>query len=269
MALRLFHFGCPAVYLDQGGYDYHSGEADRLPGSLEAALTALEEDHEYLLDGEVFTADLISTYVDYKRSAEMAGVVGAYAGYARNADAHKRVMRKHAAANDAIRGSSVKDVITGMDGNDRLFGLAYAGRLLAGPTPTWPAMLLLDGAMALASLLFRTAQVRLRGLHFTEREVTQVAPDDLRKIDICWSVAPVLGMVENMSFFCCPNCNHRSDIFGHGGARKEAEKLGTEFLGEIPLLLDIRTAADDRDRRGRRPRRARRGSAAHAPCARR
>ena len=49
---------------------------------------------------------------------------------------------------------------------------------------------------ALASLLFRTAQVRLRGLHFTEREVTQVAPDDLRKIDICWSVAPVLGMVD-------------------------------------------------------------------------
>lgn len=55
---------------------------------------------------------------------------------------------------------------------------------------------------------------------------------------------PVLGLVENMSFFCCPNCGHRSEIFGHGGARAEAEKLGTEFLGEIPLLLDIRTAAD-------------------------
>ncbi len=55
---------------------------------------------------------------------------------------------------------------------------------------------------------------------------------------------PVLGLVENMSFFCCPNCGHRTDIFGHGGARAEAEKLGAEFLGEIPLLLDIRTAAD-------------------------
>jgi ATP-binding protein involved in chromosome partitioning len=55
---------------------------------------------------------------------------------------------------------------------------------------------------------------------------------------------PVLGLVENMSFFCCPNCGHRSEIFGHGGARVEADKLGIEFLGEIPLLLDIRSAAD-------------------------
>jgi ATP-binding protein involved in chromosome partitioning len=55
---------------------------------------------------------------------------------------------------------------------------------------------------------------------------------------------PVLGLVENMSFFCCPNCGHRSEIFGHGGARAEAEKLGIEFLGEIPLLLEIRSAAD-------------------------
>lgn len=55
---------------------------------------------------------------------------------------------------------------------------------------------------------------------------------------------PVLGLVENMSFFCCPNCGHRSEIFGHGGARAEADKLGVEFLGEIPLLLDIRSAAD-------------------------
>ncbi len=55
---------------------------------------------------------------------------------------------------------------------------------------------------------------------------------------------PVLGIVENMSFFCCPNCGHRTDIFGHGGARTEAARLGIEFLGEIPLLLDIRTASD-------------------------
>jgi ATP-binding protein involved in chromosome partitioning len=54
----------------------------------------------------------------------------------------------------------------------------------------------------------------------------------------------VLGLVENMSFFCCPNCGHRTDIFGHGRAREEAARLGIEFLGEIPLLLDIRTASD-------------------------
>ncbi len=55
---------------------------------------------------------------------------------------------------------------------------------------------------------------------------------------------PVLGLVENMSFYCCPNCGHRADIFGHGGAKAEAARLGTEFLGEIPLLLDIRIASD-------------------------
>jgi ATP-binding protein involved in chromosome partitioning len=55
---------------------------------------------------------------------------------------------------------------------------------------------------------------------------------------------PVLGLIENMSFFCCPNCGHRSDIFGHGGARREAERLGVDFLGEVPLLLDVRTSGD-------------------------
>ena len=55
---------------------------------------------------------------------------------------------------------------------------------------------------------------------------------------------PVLGLIENMSYFCCPACNHRSEIFGHGGARAEAARLGVEFLGEVPLLLDIRTASD-------------------------
>jgi ATP-binding protein involved in chromosome partitioning len=55
---------------------------------------------------------------------------------------------------------------------------------------------------------------------------------------------PVLGVIENMSFFCCPNCGHRSDIFGHGGARREAERLGVEFLGELPLKLAIRELAD-------------------------
>ncbi len=55
---------------------------------------------------------------------------------------------------------------------------------------------------------------------------------------------PVLGIVENMSYFQCPNCGERSDIFGHGGARTEAEKIGAPFLGEIPLHMDIREKSD-------------------------
>jgi ATP-binding protein involved in chromosome partitioning len=55
---------------------------------------------------------------------------------------------------------------------------------------------------------------------------------------------PVLGIVENMSYFLCPKCGERSEIFGHGGAREEAERLGVPFLGEIPLHLDIRTTSD-------------------------
>ncbi len=76
-------------------------------------------------------------------------------------------------------------------------------------------------------------------------------PQDIALIDARRGVrmfektkVPVLGLVENMSFYCCPNCGHRADIFGHGGARAEAARLGTEFLGEIPLLLEIRSASD-------------------------
>ena len=54
----------------------------------------------------------------------------------------------------------------------------------------------------------------------------------------------VLGIVENMSVFCCPNCGHRTAIFGENGARNEALKLGVPFLGAVPLLVDIRTAGD-------------------------
>jgi ATP-binding protein involved in chromosome partitioning len=60
-----------------------------------------------------------------------------------------------------------------------------------------------------------------------------------RKVDV-----PVLGIVENMSYHICSNCGHREEIFGHGGARKEAEKLGTPFLGEIPLHIAIRETSD-------------------------
>src|SRR5206468_10085048 len=55
---------------------------------------------------------------------------------------------------------------------------------------------------------------------------------------------PVLGIVENMSYFLCPRCGTRSDIFGHGGARHEAERLGVPFLGEVPLHMTIREKSD-------------------------
>jgi len=55
---------------------------------------------------------------------------------------------------------------------------------------------------------------------------------------------PVLGIIENMSYFLCPSCGERSDIFGHGGARAEAEKLGVPFLGEVPLHMAIRETSD-------------------------
>ena len=55
---------------------------------------------------------------------------------------------------------------------------------------------------------------------------------------------PVFGVIENMSYFLCPHCDERSEIFGHGGGRKAAEELGLEFLGEIPLDTKTREGAD-------------------------
>jgi len=76
-------------------------------------------------------------------------------------------------------------------------------------------------------------------------------PQDLALIDARRGIAmfqrvnvPILGVVENMSYFLCPNCGTRSDIFGHGGARHEAERLKVPFLGEIPLDMSIRETSD-------------------------
>ena len=76
-------------------------------------------------------------------------------------------------------------------------------------------------------------------------------PQDLALIDARRGVAmfkrvnvPVLGVVENMSYFLCPECGTRSDIFSHGGARHEAERLGVPFLGEVPLHMTIREKSD-------------------------
>ena len=76
-------------------------------------------------------------------------------------------------------------------------------------------------------------------------------PQDLALIDARRGVSmfkrvnvPVLGVVENMSYFICPQCGTRSDIFAHGGARHEAERLGVPFLGEVPLHMTIREKSD-------------------------
>jgi len=76
-------------------------------------------------------------------------------------------------------------------------------------------------------------------------------PQDLALIDARRGIAmfqrvnvPILGVVENMSYFLCPSCGTRSDIFGHGGARHEAERLKVPFLGEVPLDMSIRETSD-------------------------
>jgi ATP-binding protein involved in chromosome partitioning len=60
-----------------------------------------------------------------------------------------------------------------------------------------------------------------------------------KKVDV-----PLLGLVENMSYFIAPDTGARYDIFGHGGARREAERLGVPFLGEVPLTMDVRESSD-------------------------
>ncbi len=77
-------------------------------------------------------------------------------------------------------------------------------------------------------------------------------PQDIALIDAVKGVnmfkrvdVPILGIVENMSYYICPHCGSRDDIFGHAGARETAAEMGVPFLGEIPLHIDIRTYADN------------------------
>ncbi len=76
-------------------------------------------------------------------------------------------------------------------------------------------------------------------------------PQDLALIDARKGInmfkkveVPILGLIENMSYFLCPSCGERSDIFGHGGAKDEATRIGVPFLGEVPLHMDIRATSD-------------------------
>lgn len=77
-------------------------------------------------------------------------------------------------------------------------------------------------------------------------------PQDIALLDARKAIAmfqridiPILGIIENMSYFDCPHCHKRSDIFSHGGAKAEAEKLKVPFLGEIPLTLALRQKSDE------------------------
>jgi ATP-binding protein involved in chromosome partitioning len=88
-------------------------------------------------------------------------------------------------------------------------------------------------------------KVRLSGA------VIVTTPQDVALADAIKGVAmfrkvgvPVLGIVENMSFFLCPHCGNRTDVFAHGGGRREAVRLGAPFLGEIPLDAAIREGGD-------------------------
>lgn len=76
-------------------------------------------------------------------------------------------------------------------------------------------------------------------------------PQDIALLDVKKAIAmfrkvdvPILGLVENMSVFVCPNCGHESHVFSHGGAHKEADRQGIRFLGEVPLDLKIRETSD-------------------------
>jgi ATP-binding protein involved in chromosome partitioning len=81
--------------------------------------------------------------------------------------------------------------------------------------------------------------------------VVVCTPQDVALLDAVKAIAMfrkvninVLGMVENMSGFVCPDCGKRYDIFGSGGARRRAEELGVPFLGEVPIQMQIRVAGD-------------------------
>ena len=76
-------------------------------------------------------------------------------------------------------------------------------------------------------------------------------PQDIALLDVTRGInmfqqvqVPIFGVVENMSYYVCPECGHRAEIFHHGGARETALRLGVDFLGEIPLDLAIRTTSD-------------------------
>lgn len=96
------------------------------------------------------------------------------------------------------------------------------------------------------------AQLAIAQTAAVDGAVIACTPQDLALDDAKKAMAmfqqthtPVLGLVENMSVFLCPHCGEPSEIFGHGGARAEAEAMGVPFLGEIPLHIDLRKRSDE------------------------
>ena len=87
--------------------------------------------------------------------------------------------------------------------------------------------------------------------------VVVCTPQDVALLDAVKAIAmfrkvniPLLGMVENMSYFLCPDCGHRYDIFGSGGARRRAAELNVPFLGDVPINIGIRERGDTGETRG-------------------
>jgi ATP-binding protein involved in chromosome partitioning len=97
-----------------------------------------------------------------------------------------------------------------------------------------------DTQLSLAQLVPVTGAVMVT----TPQEVSVI---DVEKALAMWKKVevPVLGIIENMSFFACPKCGHREEIFAHGGGRRLAERENLPFLGEIPLLSAVRGAGDN------------------------
>lgn len=82
--------------------------------------------------------------------------------------------------------------------------------------------------------------------------VVVCTPQEVALLDAVKAIAmfnkvsiPILGMVENMSGFVCPDCNKRYDIFGRGGARDKAAELKVPFLGDVPLNINLRAQSDE------------------------
>ncbi|MBM2828764.1 MAG: Iron-sulfur cluster carrier protein [Actinobacteria bacterium] len=82
--------------------------------------------------------------------------------------------------------------------------------------------------------------------------IVVTTPQDLALIDVKKAVrmfekvgVPILGVIENMSYFLCPHCSGRSEIFGHGGAAQACREMGLRFLGEVPLQMELRESSDE------------------------
>lgn len=96
------------------------------------------------------------------------------------------------------------------------------------------------------------AQLSLSQLIPISGAVIVTTPQEVALADVVRGVAmfqkvqvPVIGVIENMSYFACPHCGERSEIFSHGGGKKKAEELGVPFLGEIPLDPLTRAGSDE------------------------